>query len=154
GRGRIAKMPARTGRGRGIAVGGTTDRTARLPRDRTVAGARRPGTPGPRGGPDHRGGDPLEERADVVAAGPVFLLRRRPDRRLRRLLPRILLRRKGPELPADAEVPHPRPRGADQGLFPPARVQDPDPWAVRGGLPDRRVPDGRDPQAAGVPAPP
>ena len=59
-----------------------------------------------------------------------------------------LLRREGPEPAADPPTPDAAAGGPDQGLFPPARLQDPGLRPVRPGLPHGRLPDRRDPQAA------
>ena len=119
--------------------GGRPDLKVRLLRDLPGPGPRRPRPPRARGGADHPGGGAHPEGDDALDPRAGVVLRRGPRRRLRRLLPRLLLRREGPEPAPDPQVPHQGPRGPDQGVFPPPWGQDPDPRPVRRRVPDRRV---------------
>ena len=132
----------------GAEVGGADRRTSRVRRDRPDPDPRRARAADPRGGADHPGGGAVAKRAKMIAALA-----------LATCLVGVLVGdfvvyflgyfygEKVLSLPADPPAPDPGQRGPDQGLFSSPRVQDPDPGAVRGRLPDGGLPDGGHPQA-------
>ncbi len=140
---------------RGAGLGGRPDSQVRLLRDLLGPRAGRARAARPRGGADHPGG------ASSPAKGPCTGFPRwgraspgSSSATSSSISSAIFYGEKVLSLPLTRKFLTQGPRGADQGVFPPPRGQDPDPGPVRRRVPDRGVPDGGHPPPADAQAVP